>query len=138
MEASRGILAGHPLNQACVKEGHPAITQVWLWGQGRAPAMPTLIVAGALAVEGEFSLPAVFGLAFVACMLGDAVPRCMNSIEVETIVAAVGAALGASSASACAPLRQRVLDQVDGDGVEVGARAQPLDDPFEQQTPHEG
>jgi membrane protein DedA with SNARE-associated domain/rhodanese-related sulfurtransferase len=36
------------------------------------PAMPTLIVAGALAVEGEFSLPAVFGLAFVACMLGDA------------------------------------------------------------------
>jgi len=36
------------------------------------PAMPTLIVAGALAAEGEFSLVAVFGLAFVACMLGDA------------------------------------------------------------------
>ena len=37
------------------------------------PAMPTLIVAGALAAEGGFSLLAVFGLAFVACMLGDAV-----------------------------------------------------------------
>ena len=36
------------------------------------PAMPTLIVSGALAAEGEFSLLAVFGLAFVACMLGDA------------------------------------------------------------------
>jgi membrane protein DedA with SNARE-associated domain/rhodanese-related sulfurtransferase len=36
------------------------------------PAMPTLIVSGALAAEGEFSLVAVFGLAFVACMLGDA------------------------------------------------------------------
>ncbi len=36
------------------------------------PAMPTLIVAGALAAEGEFSPFAVFGLAFVACMLGDA------------------------------------------------------------------
>jgi membrane protein DedA with SNARE-associated domain/rhodanese-related sulfurtransferase len=36
------------------------------------PALPTLIVAGALAAEGEFSLVAVFGVAFVACMLGDA------------------------------------------------------------------
>jgi membrane protein DedA with SNARE-associated domain/rhodanese-related sulfurtransferase len=36
------------------------------------PAMPTLIVSGALAAEGGFSVAAVFGLAFVACMLGDA------------------------------------------------------------------
>ena len=35
------------------------------------PAMPTLIVAGALVEEGGFSLVAVFGLAFAACMLGD-------------------------------------------------------------------
>ena len=35
------------------------------------PAMPTLIIAGALTAEGEFSLIAVFGLAFAACMLGD-------------------------------------------------------------------
>jgi membrane protein DedA with SNARE-associated domain/rhodanese-related sulfurtransferase len=36
------------------------------------PAMPTLIVAGALAADGILSAPAVFGVAFVASMLGDA------------------------------------------------------------------
>ena len=35
------------------------------------PAIPTLIVAGALAAEGQFSAFAIFGAAFVACMLGD-------------------------------------------------------------------
>jgi membrane protein DedA with SNARE-associated domain/rhodanese-related sulfurtransferase len=37
------------------------------------PAIPTLIVAGALAAEGEFSPFAVFGVAFVGCMIGDAI-----------------------------------------------------------------
>jgi membrane protein DedA with SNARE-associated domain/rhodanese-related sulfurtransferase len=37
------------------------------------PAIPALIVAGALAADGELSAWAVFGVAFVACMLGDAV-----------------------------------------------------------------
>ncbi|HEY6721914.1 MAG TPA: sulfurtransferase, partial [Burkholderiales bacterium] len=36
------------------------------------PAIPTLIVAGALASEGQFSPLSVFGVAFVACMIGDA------------------------------------------------------------------
>jgi len=36
------------------------------------PAVPTLIVAGALVAEGELSAWAVFGVAFVACTLGDA------------------------------------------------------------------
>jgi membrane protein DedA with SNARE-associated domain/rhodanese-related sulfurtransferase len=36
------------------------------------PAMPTLIVAGALAAGGQFSVAAIFAAAFVACMLGDA------------------------------------------------------------------
>src|SRR5712692_1009651 len=36
------------------------------------PAVPALVVAGALAAEGEFSPLAVFGVAFVACMIGDA------------------------------------------------------------------
>jgi len=35
------------------------------------PAIPTLIVAGALAADGTLSAPAVFGVAFVASMLGD-------------------------------------------------------------------
>ncbi|HKB61840.1 MAG TPA: DedA family protein/thiosulfate sulfurtransferase GlpE [Burkholderiales bacterium] len=37
------------------------------------PAIPTLVVAGALAAEGELSSFAVFGVAFVACMMGDAI-----------------------------------------------------------------
>src|SRR5258706_5272539 len=37
------------------------------------PAVPTLVVAGGLAAEGELSPLAVFGVAFVACMIGDAV-----------------------------------------------------------------
>jgi membrane protein DedA with SNARE-associated domain/rhodanese-related sulfurtransferase len=37
------------------------------------PAVPTLVVAGALAAEGELSPLAVFGVAFVACMIGDAI-----------------------------------------------------------------
>ena len=36
------------------------------------PAVPALIVAGALSAEGEFSPFAAFGVAFVACMMGDA------------------------------------------------------------------
>jgi membrane protein DedA with SNARE-associated domain/rhodanese-related sulfurtransferase len=35
------------------------------------PAVPALIVAGAMAAEGELSPLAVFGVAFVACMMGD-------------------------------------------------------------------
>ena len=35
------------------------------------PAIPTLIVAGALAAEGKFSAWAIFGIAFAACMIGD-------------------------------------------------------------------
>jgi membrane protein DedA with SNARE-associated domain/rhodanese-related sulfurtransferase len=35
------------------------------------PAIPTLIVAGALAVDGTLSAPAVFGVAFAASMVGD-------------------------------------------------------------------
>src|SRR4051812_14963777 len=36
------------------------------------PAVPTLIVAGALAAEGTLSAPAIFAAAFVASMIGDA------------------------------------------------------------------
>ncbi len=36
------------------------------------PAVPALIVAGALAAEGQFSPLAIFGVAFAGCMIGDA------------------------------------------------------------------
>lgn len=35
------------------------------------PAMPTLIVAGALAANGKLSMPGVVGVALLACLLGD-------------------------------------------------------------------
>src|SRR6266852_1433822 len=35
------------------------------------PAVPTLIVAGALAAGGQLSPAAVFGVAFAACFIGD-------------------------------------------------------------------
>jgi 2,3-bisphosphoglycerate-independent phosphoglycerate mutase len=42
MEASRQILADHPVNKKRLAEGHRTATTIWLWGQGRAPALPPL------------------------------------------------------------------------------------------------
>jgi 2,3-bisphosphoglycerate-independent phosphoglycerate mutase len=39
MEASKPILAAHPVNQRRVAEGKKPATQVWLWGQGKAPSV---------------------------------------------------------------------------------------------------
>lgn len=38
MEASKSILADHPTNQRRIAEGKKPATQVWLWGQGKAPS----------------------------------------------------------------------------------------------------
>ena len=37
MEKSRAVLAEHPVNQERRAKGQRPATQVWLWGQGRAP-----------------------------------------------------------------------------------------------------
>src|SRR5512132_2221176 len=42
MAASQPILKDHPVNKKRVAEGHRPVTSVWLWGQGRAPALPSL------------------------------------------------------------------------------------------------
>ncbi|MBI5237657.1 MAG: cofactor-independent phosphoglycerate mutase [Deltaproteobacteria bacterium] len=42
MEASRPLLKGHPVNKKRESEGKRPATSIWLWGQGKAPAMPTL------------------------------------------------------------------------------------------------
>jgi 2,3-bisphosphoglycerate-independent phosphoglycerate mutase len=39
MEQSRAVLADHPVNRARVAAGARPATQVWLWGQGQAPAL---------------------------------------------------------------------------------------------------
>lgn len=42
MRKSAEILARHPVNLDRERDGKASANSVWLWGQGRAPAMPTL------------------------------------------------------------------------------------------------
>ncbi|MGE3803806.1 MAG: cofactor-independent phosphoglycerate mutase [Gemmataceae bacterium] len=39
MEKSRGLFKDHPANAARTKAGKRTATQIWLWGQGRAPSL---------------------------------------------------------------------------------------------------
>ena len=42
MEASKPVLADHPVNRKRAAEGQRKASSIWLWGQGRAPALPSL------------------------------------------------------------------------------------------------
>ena len=42
MEAAESILAEHPVNKRRGAKGNRQATSIWLWGQGRAPALPPL------------------------------------------------------------------------------------------------
>jgi 2,3-bisphosphoglycerate-independent phosphoglycerate mutase len=42
MERSRTVVRGHPVNAERRARGERAATQIWLWGQGRRPQVPTL------------------------------------------------------------------------------------------------
>jgi 2,3-bisphosphoglycerate-independent phosphoglycerate mutase len=42
MDASQRLLEYHPVNKKRVAEGQRKATSIWLWGQGRAPALPPL------------------------------------------------------------------------------------------------
>jgi len=42
IEAAAKILAAHPVNRDRIEAGRRPASAVWLWGEGRAPAMPTL------------------------------------------------------------------------------------------------
>jgi 2,3-bisphosphoglycerate-independent phosphoglycerate mutase len=42
MEASKPILGDHPVNKKRQAAGHRQATTIWLWGQGKAPALPSL------------------------------------------------------------------------------------------------
>jgi 2,3-bisphosphoglycerate-independent phosphoglycerate mutase len=39
MEKSRAILAEHPVNKQRIEAGKKPATQIWLWGQGKAPSL---------------------------------------------------------------------------------------------------
>ncbi len=40
MDGARRILAGHPVNQRRLQRGQRPANAIWLWGEGRTPAMP--------------------------------------------------------------------------------------------------
>ncbi|MBI5232796.1 MAG: cofactor-independent phosphoglycerate mutase [Deltaproteobacteria bacterium] len=42
MEMSQGILKNHPVNIKRHSQGKKSADSIWLWGEGRAPSMPTL------------------------------------------------------------------------------------------------
>jgi 2,3-bisphosphoglycerate-independent phosphoglycerate mutase len=42
MQASEALLARHPVNRRRKEQGKRRATTIWLWGQGRAPKMPSL------------------------------------------------------------------------------------------------
>ena len=42
MEQSQAILAAHPVNKKRQANGHKPASSIWLWGQGRRPAVPTI------------------------------------------------------------------------------------------------
>lgn len=42
MELSQGIMKDHPVNKKRIAAGKKPATSIWLWGQGSAPAMPTM------------------------------------------------------------------------------------------------
>lgn len=42
MEQSRTLLASHPVNKKRQDSGHMPASSIWLWGQGRRPAVPTI------------------------------------------------------------------------------------------------
>ena len=42
MQHSRTILADHPVNKKRQADGHKPASSIWLWGQGRRPAVPTI------------------------------------------------------------------------------------------------
>jgi 2,3-bisphosphoglycerate-independent phosphoglycerate mutase len=42
IEQAAGILVDHPVNRKRVAEGKRPANAVWLWGQGKAPSMPSL------------------------------------------------------------------------------------------------
>lgn len=41
IERSWEVLRGHPINKARMERGQEPANSVWLWGQGKAPTMPT-------------------------------------------------------------------------------------------------
>ncbi|HQQ01160.1 MAG TPA: cofactor-independent phosphoglycerate mutase [bacterium] len=42
MEKSRAVFENHPVNLKRISDGKKPATQIWLWGQGKKPTLPTM------------------------------------------------------------------------------------------------
>lgn len=74
MEASYEILNGHPLNEARKARGELPANSIWLWGQGRKPAIPSF--------EASFGLRGSV-ISAVDLIKGLGICAGMRSIDVE-------------------------------------------------------
>jgi 2,3-bisphosphoglycerate-independent phosphoglycerate mutase len=78
MTQSQDILKGHPVNQRREDAGKPPATSIWLWGQGKAPAMKTYP-----------DLYGINGAVISAVDLVNGIGRCAG-LEVITVPGATG------------------------------------------------
>lgn len=95
MEASREILAAHPVNRARRGKGLREATQVWLWGQGRRMALTPYPVQYGLAGGVVSAVDLVRGLGRLAGLSAPVVPGATGFLDTncEGKVAALEALL---------------------------------------------
>ena len=65
MEASRAVLAEHPVNRVRQDLGERCATQVWLWGEGQRPALPSFKERWGLAGAAITAVDLVRGVAML-------------------------------------------------------------------------
>ncbi len=68
MEASRSVLAAHPVNRARREAGLPTADMIWLWGQGGATPMPDFTERYGLAGAVISAVDLIKGIAVLARM----------------------------------------------------------------------
>jgi 2,3-bisphosphoglycerate-independent phosphoglycerate mutase len=81
MDASREVLASHPVNQARLRDGKNPATQLWLWGQGRAMTLSPYPVRYGLSGAMITAVDLLRGLAALAGLENIAVPGATGFID---------------------------------------------------------
>jgi 2,3-bisphosphoglycerate-independent phosphoglycerate mutase len=81
MEQSRALLAAHPVCQARLARGERAPTAIWLWGQGKRPALPTLRERFGLAGSVIAAVDLVNGLGVLAGLERVTVPGATGFLD---------------------------------------------------------
>ncbi len=81
MEASKPILAKHPVNLARRKAGQNEATQIWLWGQGRRASLPSYQEAFGLTGAVITAVDLVRGIGRLAGLEANPVPGATGFID---------------------------------------------------------